>query len=199
MATKKQKPGAAMRKQIKAHAAEAKAKKSSTGRKATAPSAKGSVSKTLAKKAPTAKKSAATANVAKERKAKLCEVAGELAAKFGSSNVTRRMVAKAADVSDSLVGHYLGTAEAIKKAAVAACRKAGLKEPTKEQQVAIGQQLRAHGPRDAKPQRRAEDQMRRESDKFGRRAEDKKNLGRRATDRKPLPPPPPPAPPAPLV
>lgn len=136
----------------------------------------------------------------KARKQSMCDAAGRLAAKHGSTNVTRRMIAQELDVSDSLVGHYLGNTEDIKKAAKAAARKLGYTEPSKDEQLEIGKALRAHGPRKpvvAAPKvRRASDNLRRDEDKYGRRATDKKNLGRRKTDRAPLPPPLPPVVPA---
>lgn len=89
-----------------------------------------------------------------ERKAALQTVLAKLAGKHGSSNVTRRMVAQLGKVSESLVSTYFGDTAALRKAAKAAAKKAGIAEPSPEQQEIIGVKLRAHGPRDKRDTRK---------------------------------------------
>lgn len=79
-----------------------------------------------------------------QREAALKSVAGKLAAEIGSSNVTRRQVAKNAGVAESLVSQYFGTTPELQKVARAAAKKMGLKEPTKAEQAAIGVEQRKH-------------------------------------------------------
>lgn len=88
-----------------------------------------------------------------ERKKQLLEVGAKLAAKHGVKNVTRRMVAKAANVSEPLVANYLGSSADARKAYARKAKAMGLTLPTKDKEEAIGKKLRAHGPRDARDAR----------------------------------------------
>lgn len=85
---------------------------------------------------------------AAERKAQLLEVGAKLASKHGASNVTRRMVAKAAKVSEALVTNYFGARPVMQNTLGRQAKKLGLTQPTKEQIAKIGAKLRAHKPRD---------------------------------------------------
>lgn len=89
-----------------------------------------------------------------ERKEIMLDVGAKLAAKHGSSNITRRMVAKAAKVSEALVSLHIGDVETLQKLVKARAKKLGLVEPSKDQQEAIGIKLRAHGPREVKSTRK---------------------------------------------
>lgn len=82
-----------------------------------------------------------------DRKTQLLDVGAKLASKHGHTNVTRRMVAKAAQVSEALVSSYLGDTATAQKAFAARARKLGLTLPTKAEAEALGVKLRAHGPR----------------------------------------------------
>lgn len=77
-----------------------------------------------------------------ETKKSLLEAGAKLASKHGTKNVTRRMVSKAAKVSESLVSHYMGnTADAQKKYAAHA-KKMGLALPNKDAEAKMGATLR---------------------------------------------------------
>lgn len=89
-----------------------------------------------------------------ERKAQLLEAGAKLAAKHGSTNVTRRMVAKAVKCAESLVTVYMGSTGDAQKAYAKHAKKLGLTEPDKAKQLAIGTKLRAHKPRDARDTRK---------------------------------------------
>ena len=65
-----------------------------------------------------------------------------LAVKFGSSNVTRRMVAQAAKVSDPLVSHYFGPTEQLRDRLAKAVKDAGRSEPSADAQATIGEKMR---------------------------------------------------------
>lgn len=91
-----------------------------------------------------------------ERKAAMLEVGAKLAAKHGSVNVTRKMLADAMKppVAEGLVSHYFGSVDGMRKAVKARAKKLGLVEPDKAKQESIGVKLRAHGPRDARDTRK---------------------------------------------
>jgi len=82
-----------------------------------------------------------------DRKAQLINIGAELAAKHGLVNVTRRMVAKKARVTDALVTHHVGNNDAARKLYKAHMKKLGLKEPAKEVVEAMGLAMRARGKR----------------------------------------------------
>jgi hypothetical protein len=84
-----------------------------------------------------------------DTRATLLAQAAKLTGKFGSTNLTRRMVAKAAGVSDGLVTHHLGNVEEMRKLAKREAKRLNIVEPDKAKQEAIGVKLRAHGPREA--------------------------------------------------
>lgn len=81
---------------------------------------------------------------AAERKAAILEVGVKLSVKYGSKNVTRRMVAEGAKVSEALVTNYFGNAKAAQAVYARALKKKGLAEPTAEKQKAMGAKLRSH-------------------------------------------------------
>jgi len=81
---------------------------------------------------------------AKERKAAILEVAIKLVGKYGSKNITRRMVATAAKVSEPLVTNYFGNTKDAQAVYARAAKKAGVVEPSAEKQKAIGAKLRSH-------------------------------------------------------
>lgn len=89
-----------------------------------------------------------------DRKAELLVVGAKLASKHGAINVTRRMVAAQAKVSEALVAHYLGGTEEAQKAYARKAKALGLKLPDKDKAEAIGIKLRAHGPRPVKSTRK---------------------------------------------
>lgn len=78
----------------------------------------------------------------------------KLASKHGAKNVTRRMVAKEAGVSEGIVSHHFGTAAEAQAKYAAKAKREGFKMPTAEQTKAIGIKLRAHGPRKPAPPRK---------------------------------------------
>lgn len=94
------------------------------------------------------------------RKEQLLDVGALLAAKHGELNVTRRMVAKEARVSEALVSNYMGATADAQKQYKRRAVKLGYKLPTPDEQAAIGLQLRAHGPRDARDARERSDRER---------------------------------------
>lgn len=89
-----------------------------------------------------------------ERKAQITEAGAKLAAKYGAVNVTRRMVAAAAKVSEALVSAHMGATEEAQKAYRRALKKLGLSEPDKASIEAHGIKLRQHKPRDARDTRK---------------------------------------------
>ena len=89
-----------------------------------------------------------------ERKAMLLEIGARLAAKHGAKNVTRRMVAKGAKVSEGLVSRYFATSAEGHKAYARKAKAMGLTLPDKAKTEAIGVKLRAHGPRDKRDTRK---------------------------------------------
>lgn len=70
-----------------------------------------------------------------------------LGAKYGIKNVTRRMVAAKARVSEGLVSHYLGGRDEMRAVIKRQMKKARLNEPTAEQIAAHGIKLRKRKPR----------------------------------------------------
>ena len=98
--------------------------------------------------------SKANAMTGAERKASLLETGAKLAAKHGATNVTRRMVAKEAGVSEALVSRYFADGNIAQKAYARKAKAMGLKQPTKEAAATIGAKLRAHGPRAVKSTRK---------------------------------------------
>lgn len=89
-----------------------------------------------------------------ERKKQLLAAGAKLAAKYGASNVTRRMVAAECGCAEGLVSVYLGGTEEAQKAYARAAKRAGLPLPNKEEAAVLGAQLRAHGPRDKRDTRK---------------------------------------------
>ena len=75
--------------------------------------------------------------------------AAKLVGKHGSTNLTRRMVAQAAGVSDAQVSHHLGNVEEMRRLAKREAKRMKITEPSKTEQEVIGVRLRAHGPRKA--------------------------------------------------
>jgi hypothetical protein len=90
----------------------------------------------------------------RDRKTVILEIGANLAAKHGAINVTRRMVAKAAKLPESVVSYYMGGADDAQRAYTKHAKKLGLTLPTKQEAEAIGVKLRAHKPRDARDTRR---------------------------------------------
>lgn len=82
-----------------------------------------------------------------DRKTQLLDVGAKLASKHGHTNVTRRMVAVEAKVSEALVSSYLGDSKTAQAAYKRRATKLGLKLPTAAQAEEMGAKLRAHGPR----------------------------------------------------
>lgn len=89
-----------------------------------------------------------------DRKASILEAGARLAAKHGAINVTRRMVANAAKVSEALVSAHMGDTATAQAAYKRQMKKLGLEEPSKDKIEAIGVKLRAHGPRDKRDTRK---------------------------------------------
>ena len=89
-----------------------------------------------------------------DRKASILEAGARLAAKHGAINVTRRMVAEAAKVSEALVSAHMGDTKTAQAAYKRQMKKLGLEEPSKDKIEAIGVKLRAHGPRDKRDTRK---------------------------------------------
>lgn len=87
------------------------------------------------------------------RSEQLLDVGAALAAKHGAANVTRRMVAQEAKVSEALVSHHMGSAEDAQKKYARRARALGYKLPDKAQEAENGRVLRAHGPRDQRDTR----------------------------------------------
>lgn len=83
----------------------------------------------------------------------LLDAGARLAAEHGPSNVTRRMVAQACEVSEALVSNYMGSVEDAQSAYKKHARKLGLKLPDAATEARKGRELRAHGPRDKRRQR----------------------------------------------
>lgn len=84
-----------------------------------------------------------------EREAQFLDIGARLASKFGASNVTRRMVAQQAQVTDPLVGAYMGKIATAQAKWKAHCKKLGLPHPSKHEEAVMGMQLRKR-PRKAK-------------------------------------------------
>jgi hypothetical protein len=89
-----------------------------------------------------------------DRKTTILETGAKLAAKHGAINVTRRMVAKAAKLPESVVSYYMGGADEAQRAYTKQAKKLGLTLPTKQEAEAIGVKLRAHKPRDVRDSRK---------------------------------------------
>lgn len=89
-----------------------------------------------------------------ERKASILEAGAKLASKHGAMNVTRRMVAKAAKVSEALVSTYMGGTDVAQRAYARKAKALKLPLPDKAKAEAIGAKLRAHGPRDKRDTRK---------------------------------------------
>lgn len=89
-----------------------------------------------------------------ERKTQLLEAGAKLASKYGASNVTRRMVAQAAGVSEGLVSLYMGTTADAQKAYTRKAKNLGLKLPSKAEAEAAGILLRKHKPADKRDTRK---------------------------------------------
>jgi hypothetical protein len=89
-----------------------------------------------------------------ERKASILEAGAKLASKHGAVNVTRRMVAKAAKVSEALVSSYMGGTEQAQRAYARKAKALKLPLPDKATAERLGAKLRAHGPRDKRDTRK---------------------------------------------
>jgi hypothetical protein len=85
--------------------------------------------------------------MAVSREEKLLEAGARLAAKHGTKNVTRRMVAKAAKLPESVVSYYMGASDDAQKRYAKRAKVLGLTLPDKATEAALGVKLRAHGPR----------------------------------------------------
>lgn len=85
-----------------------------------------------------------------DRKSQLLDAGAKAAAKHGAANVTRKMVADAAKVSEALVSAYFGSMNEAKAAFKKHAKKLGLTLPDKDKEAELGSKLRAHGPRTAK-------------------------------------------------
>lgn len=85
-----------------------------------------------------------------DRKSQLLDAGAKAAAKHGAANVTRKMVADAAKVSEALVSAYFGSMNEAKVAFKKHAKKLGLTLPDKDKEAVLGSKLRAHGPRTAK-------------------------------------------------
>jgi hypothetical protein len=82
-----------------------------------------------------------------DTKERIIKAGVKLAGKIGTTNITRRNLAEAAGVTESLVTHHVGNVDDMRKLVKREARKAGVVEPDKAKQEAIGVKLRAHGPR----------------------------------------------------
>lgn len=82
------------------------------------------------------------------RKEQLLDIGARLAAKHGLGNVTRRMVAGEAKVSEALVSSYVGNVDEARAFYKARAKRLGLKLPDAATEAQLGLALRAHGPRD---------------------------------------------------
>jgi hypothetical protein len=89
----------------------------------------------------------------KERKELITVAGAKLASKHGAKNVTRRMVAQAAKVSEALVSAHMGCTDEAQAAYMRKAKALKLPLPDKAKAEAIGKKLRAHGPRDARDSR----------------------------------------------
>lgn len=125
-----------------------------------------------------------------ERKAQLLEAGAKLAAKYGAVNVTRRMVAQACKCAEGLVTLYMGTSGDAQKAYARKAKALGLTVPDKARAEAIGQKLRAHGPRDKRDSRKRSP---REVEAIKRKASARETKPKAAPSRKPVKPQPSPA------
>lgn len=90
---------------------------------------------------------------AKTRKLQLLDAGAKLVSKHGAQNVTRRMVAAAAKVSEALVSRYMGTTEEAQKVYARHAKKMGLAVPSKAEADALGAKLRKHKPGDKRDTR----------------------------------------------
>ena len=88
-----------------------------------------------------------------ERKALIIEAGAKLVSKHGAPNVTRRMVAQAAKVSEALVSAHMGTSEDAQKVYARKAKALKLPIPDKATTEANGKKLRAHKPRDKRDTR----------------------------------------------
>ena len=77
-----------------------------------------------------------------ERMDQLLEIGARLASKYGASNVTRRMVAQEAKVTDPLVSIYMGRVPEAQARWRAHCKKMGLPHPSKKEEAEMGLQMR---------------------------------------------------------
>lgn len=89
-----------------------------------------------------------------ERKALIIEAGAKLVSKHGAPNVTRRMVAQAAKVSEALVSAHMGTSEDAQKVYARKAKALKLSIPDKATTEANGKKLRAHKPRDKRDTRK---------------------------------------------
>lgn len=88
----------------------------------------------------------ATRTDAADRKKQILEAGAKLAAKHGHKNVTRRMVAIAAKVSEPLVSSYVGSTKGAQLLYKRQAKKMGLVEPDAARAERIGIKLRQIGP-----------------------------------------------------
>lgn len=89
-----------------------------------------------------------------ERKAQILEAGAKLASKYGASNVTRRMVAKACGCAEGLISNYVGGVAEAQKAYTRKAKSMGLALPDKLESAKLGAKLRAHKPKDARDTRK---------------------------------------------
>jgi hypothetical protein len=89
-----------------------------------------------------------------ERKAQILEAGAKLASKYGTVNVTRRMVAKACGCAEGLISNYVGGGADAQKAYARKARALGLELPDKVEAAKRGAKLRAHKPKDARDTRK---------------------------------------------
>lgn len=89
-----------------------------------------------------------------DRKAQLVEAGAKLASKHGAVNVTRRMVAQVAKVSEGLVSLHMGTTAEAQKVYARKAKALGLTLPSKAEAEAIGVKLRKHKPSDKRDARK---------------------------------------------
>lgn len=77
-----------------------------------------------------------------DRSNELLDIGARLVSKYGAANVTRRMVAKQAGVTDALVSSYFGSAEEARKKYTRRARAMGLSIPDKDETERLGVEMR---------------------------------------------------------
>lgn len=89
-----------------------------------------------------------------DRKQAILDAGAKLASKHGAVNVTRRMVAGAAKVPESVVSYYMGSSADAQRAYKRRMKAMKLVEPDKAKIAAIGVKLRAHSKADPRDTRK---------------------------------------------